>query len=385
MKKEDKYKDIALKLSDVAKSQRGLFESIINSSQIFKGLDLLKSIEPSIKELDRVNLLKNTLFLEPFNSPILEMIRQTNLAISELSISPLLKSIADESLKISNNWKRCISSTLLLDQPTETYLLGIQSHISRISEISLLAESSLAKIDFSKIGALTSISLNLKDSIKDSHFLFMESYSSLIETITAKQYSILSYPPVVSTIPPVEFYLNNRFIEKISITREEAGEETDLIPLLTEETKDELEANLRVLDPSLIKLWKGAKEALNSKNPDATRHFVTSLRELITHVIHKLSPDDELRAWSNSPDCYHDNRPTRRGRLLFICRKINHDQFSDLLKKDIDALLAYVDVFQEGTHAIDSHLTKTQLDLLMLKVESTIRFLIRIWKDTSDA
>jgi hypothetical protein len=191
---------------------------------------------------------------------------------------------------------------------------------------------------------------------------------------------------VVSTIPPIEFYLNTRFIENISFTREKAREETDLIPSLTEETKDELEAILGVLDPSLIKLWKGAKEALNSNNPDAIRHFVTSLRELISHVIHKLSPDDELRAWSNLPDYYYNNRPTRRGRLLFICRKIiNHDQFSELLKKDIDLLLAYVDIFQEGTHAIDSHLTNTQLDLLMLKAESAIRFLIRIWKDTNDA
>lgn len=385
MKKDNKYSDLARKLSDVAKSQRSLFESIIKSSQPFKELDISNSIEPLIRELDRVNLLKKTLPLESLSATIFKLTRQANLAISDLSISPLLKSIANESLKISNSWKRCISSSLSLDQPPETYLLGIQSQISRISEISLLAESSLANIDFSKIGALTSISLNLKDSIKDTHFLFMESYSSLIETITAKQSSILSYPPVVSTIPPVEFYLNNRFMERISITREEAREETDLIPLLTEETNAELEACLRVLDPSLIKLWKGAKEALNSNNPDATRHFITSLRELITHVIHKLSPDDELSAWSSSPDYYHNNRPTRRGRLLFICRKINHDQFSDLLKKDIDLLLAYVDVFQEGTHAIDSHLTKTQLDLLMLKVESYIRFLIRIWKDTSYA
>jgi hypothetical protein len=385
MKKNDKYMDIALKLSDVAKTQRGLFDSIINSSQIFKRLDLFNSIEPLIKELDSVNILKNTLSLESFSSPILEMTRQMNLAISELSISPLLKSITDESLKISNSWKRSISSSLSLDQSTETFLLGIQSHISRISEISLLAESCLANIDFSNIGALSSISLDFKDSIKDTHFLFTESYSSLITTIAAKQSSILSYPPVVVTIPPVEFYLNNRFIEKISVTREEARGETDLIRSLAEETEDELEANLGVLDPSLIKLWKGAKEALNSHNPDATRHFVTSLRELITHVINKLSPDDEIKAWSNSLDYYHNNRPTRRGRLLFICRNINHNQFSDLLKKDIDALLAYVDVFQEGTHAIDSQLTKTQLDLLMLKAESTIRFLIRIWKDTSDA
>lgn len=43
-------------------------------------------------------------------------------------------------------------------------------------------------------------------------------------------------------------------------------------------------------------MWQGAKSALNSTdNPDYARHCAVSLRELFTHVIHRLSPDDEIK------------------------------------------------------------------------------------------
>ena len=139
-----------------------------------------------------------------------------------------------------------------------------------------------------------------------------------------------------------------------------------------------------MLDPSLIKLWRGANQALNLKNPDAVRHFATSLRELLTHVIHKLSPDDEVKNWSTSPKHFHNGKPTRRARLLFICKGINHGPFSTFLEKDIDALLACIDIFQEGTHAINVPLKISQLEALKNRAGSSLRLLIRTWKETKD-
>jgi len=377
--KDDKYLDIARKLSEVVRTQRSLYAEFINSSALFKHLDSLKTIESMIRELDTVNSLKNMLPQEILRTPAISLAREANLAMSELSISPQLKSILKENTAVSDLWKKQISS---IGQSIETSLLGIQSQIARISEISLLAERSLIGIDFNNIGALVSGSSQLKDLILNSHMSFSESYASLFRSLTKQRVNFLSYSPVVSTLPPIEFFNNNRFLKAISVYKEDTNEEVALATELAKETSDELETILCELDPSLIKLWRGAKEALNSRNPDAVRHFATSLRELLTHIIHMLSPDDEIKTWSNLPEHFHNNRPTRRARLLYICRGINYGHFSTFLEKDIDAILASIDIFQEGTHAIDATLTRSQLEALKNRAESSIRLLIRTWKDT---
>ena len=132
----------------------------------------------------------------------------------------------------------------------------------------------------------------------------------------------------------------------------------------------------------MINLWRGAKDALKSSNHDALRHFSVSLRELLTHVIHKLSPDASVSSWSNSPDHFHNGRPTRKTRLLYICKGINHDPFDDFVLKDIDALLTCIHIFEKGTHVLSPVFIKSQTELLLSRVESYIGFLIRTWKET---
>lgn len=384
MTKNDKYIDIVQKLNYVAKAQQNLLSKISQTARLSQIFDSLKTIEPLMKELDKVNSLKLMLPQNTLNAPIIELTRQANLAISNLSISSQWKPFIEEASKISASWKRHIASITLASQLNEAILLGIQSQVARISEISLLAERSLTKIDFKKIGTLAQVSFALKDLIRNTHISFTESYSTLFKSLADRQLAILSCPPVVSTLPPVEFYYGNRFIEAISVRRKDTREDATLVQELTKETTNELEINLKLLDPSLIKLWRGANEALNSSNPDAIRHFTVSLRELLTHVIHKLSSDDDVKAWSTLPEHYHNNKPTIKARLLFICRYINYGPFSTFLEKDIDALLACIDIFQEGTHAIDAPLTMSQLELLKNRVGSSIRLVIRTWKDTRE-
>jgi hypothetical protein len=374
--KNDKYMDIAQKLSEVAQAQRRLFAEIIQPSALFKELDSFRTIESMIKELDIVNSFKNMLPQEILKAPAIELARQANLAISGLSIFPQLQSIVKEATVVSDLWKKQISS---IGQSIETSLLGIQSQIARISEISLLAERSLLKIDFNNIGALISASRGVKSIIHKNHISFSSSYASLYESLASEPQGVLAYAPVVTLLPPLEFYNYNRFLEAISIPREAKTREDTLDVELAKETNDELETILNQLDPSLIKLWRGAKEALNSTNPDAIRHFIISLRELLTHVIHKLSPDDEVKAWSSLPEHYYQNRPTRRARLLYICRGINFGPFKVLMEKDIETHIAFINLFQEGTHAIASPFTTSQLETLLIKAESSIRFLIRTW------
>ncbi len=387
MTPDEQYRDLARRLEEIGKIHAKVF-SEFNTSLRFAELNSLKVIEPLMKEFDRINSLKLHLpaVENLLNSPALEAARAANLAISKLSVSPQIELLSKELGRASELWKAQLAPISLATELIGTSFLGIQSQVARMSEISLLAERSLANIDFAKLGGLANIAQEMQDSLRATHFSFSDSYSQLFKSLEDSRLSILSVAPVVTSLPPIEFYFGNRFVEVITSSEREDSEEDQSMSFdLQKETKDDIESHLSRLDKSLIKLWQGATQSVASDNPDAVRHYSISLRELLTHIIHRLAPDDQIRAWSNAPELYHDGKPTRKARLLFICRGINHQPFSQFLQKDIDSTLACVDLFQEGTHAIDPDLSAIQLDLLRIRTESSIRFLVRTYFDASGA
>jgi hypothetical protein len=382
MKKHDIYLEIAGNLSDYIKNQRGIVDEIqrnINSLGIFSSLKLSESL---FSKLDEINSLKSLLPKIDFGSRTLQLIRQTNEGISKLSLSTQFPSLINQTANIPDAWTKQFADMPSLSGSIEPFLMEIQSQIARISEISILAERTLALIDFSKIFEEYIISDQLRIIVRDADLSFIESYSDLFKSFEGKQFGILSFPPIVSTIPPIEFYFNNRLIRPTKIIDGEPVEDTILANELTREISSEMEILLTELNPELITLWRGARDALKSGSRDALRHFSVSLRELLTHVIHRLAPDDRIVAWSTSPDDLHNGRPTRRARLLYICRGINLPPFDDFVLKDIDALLACIRVFEKGTHEISPSFRESQTDLLLSRVESNVRFLIKTWKET---
>lgn len=135
---------------------------------------------------------------------------------------------------------------------------------------------------------------------------------------------------------------------------------------------------LRSIDAELFRLWQGAWAALASTTPDKIRHGMTSARELVTHVLHSLAPDSEVKAWTSQAEHFHNDRPTRRARFLFIASHIGGDELRDYIIKEIDACLALIDLFQTGTHAINPPFTERQLKSMLRKVHSMICALVEM-------
>ena len=96
----------------------------------------------------------------------------------------------------------------------------------------------------------------------------------------------------------------------------------------------------------------------------------------MTHVLHTLSPDDDVKSWNSDPSHYQNNQPTRRARLLYICRRINHSQFTNFVKRDVDALLAFIDLFQQGTHDLTPSFTEDQMEAMVHRTEAAVLFLV---------
>ena len=125
-------------------------------------------------------------------------------------------------------------------------------------------------------------------------------------------------------------------------------------------------------------IWQGAIQAYYSENVDKIRHFATSIRELFTHVMHILAPDNEVLAWTNEPSFLHEGKPTRKGRLFYICRNVNNEAFVEFIKRDIEATVAFINIFQGGTHKIKPKFSDGQLIAFKSKAESTLKFLLEL-------
>ena len=236
-------------------------------------------------------------------------------------------------------------------------------------------------LPWEELGKSLRITDELRAALGDSYVDFSRSFSHLVGSFEDPSISLLTMPPVVSQMPGPEFFNATQLLNVITIEKPntELAEQEELASeQIRQETEEALEPLLANLDPSLVRLWRGAQAALVSRNPDRIRHFVTSLRELFTHVLHRLAPDDEVHAWSTSPEHFSQGRPTRRARLLYICDPIDHHAFRQFVEKDVTLVLEFLSLFQRGTHEVDVSYTEPQLLALRVRMESVIRFMLEV-------
>lgn len=137
---------------------------------------------------------------------------------------------------------------------------------------------------------------------------------------------------------------------------------------------------LEQVDRRLAKAYAGARTALESDNPDRVRHVLVSLRELWGHLLRFLAPDPDVKAWVTDASFLHEDKPTRRARVLYICRRIDHPPFSDFLAEDTRALVKMIEFFNH-VHDIDAELSDKQLEALILRTDSWLTYILRIWKE----
>lgn len=137
---------------------------------------------------------------------------------------------------------------------------------------------------------------------------------------------------------------------------------------------------LLVISDDLDRRWRGALFALDSRNPDAARHFCTSSREILTRMIEVEAPDDVVLA--AVPDCVKlDNgRPIRRDKIGYLLSKsgADHESMRSFVETDVDDVLKLFRVFNDATHGDAGTLELKALRALKRRVEGAIRFLSAI-------
>jgi hypothetical protein len=141
-----------------------------------------------------------------------------------------------------------------------------------------------------------------------------------------------------------------------------------------------LAGELAELSPDLDARWQGALYALSPNNPDAARHFCTSVREILSSILVTEAPDDAVLAADPHAERSPNGRVTRRARVRHcLSRRGTYD--ADLVAfvdDDVNNVVTLFDEFNRGTHGRAGRFDLAQLTAIKSRVEDAVRFLYRV-------
>lgn len=324
------------------------------------------------------------------NFPSYEIDSEIRLKPSSVHFTP--QSIQDNikySSDLLTSTARLWSSPQELDFATPKYLGELnrkflvsaaheQAKLLEATEYTVLAEKALLPITSQNIGIRLGITGDLQDELSKNMFDLSQKYSVLYKSFESDPTSYSLIHPSISKNIPSDYYSAAGLYSVLSVKEEITSQEKHKQKELYSENENNLRKNLKKLNDDLIDMLDGAKGSLYSTKADSTRHFYISLRELFGHTLHLLSPDSELKKWSNDEKDYFNKKPTRAARLRYICRNINNNPLYNYLQLNIKDTIDLIDIMQKGAHNLKSTDTIEQLEAIKNKVESTLNILLEI-------
>ena len=198
------------------------------------------------------------------------------------------------------------------------------------------------------------------------------SYSEMLGVFEGTPDRVLTLPAGLGKLSPLEVELHGDLLQAFS------PRESSSPPAVYRTRPLDIESRLSALDPNLVYMLEGARFALQSDNPDKVRQAITSLRELLTHVLHLLAPDEQVLSFTENPADFHEGRPTRRTRIRFICSAKAGDLFEAFTEADIEAAIKVFDLCQRGTHALKQPLTERQAAVLLSRAEGLLNYWVEL-------
>lgn len=198
-----------------------------------------------------------------------------------------------------------------------------------------------------------------------------DSYRDIFTGMAAIEFAL---PNFVTDLPAYDMIVKSTIVSSRTREFEPAEAEIDLDhPAYG---RGDVDLMLAELNPEYVTVLDEAYEALAGRSLGRVRHVLVSLRELITHVLHDLSPDAEVIAWSTDAKHFHNGKPTRAGRYLYICRFVAYGAYGDYLKKSSGMTSAFFELLNV-LHDVRPDVGEFQLRLMLTDAIGILRFLLR--------
>lgn len=362
------------------------------------------------QDMDALNRLANPSYLRVIKQMerTMEPIRRHQLEISRaMELSGAAARIKDiiganqhwqDMLNQATTTSRIAESLAAVHQSWIESIEPIQhdfSHLSQLQASAKLAlcdtslrlaatERLMADIDFEAIRSRFQIDMPVISGLESSIAHVAASYGSLAESLREIS-DITRLPAFVLPGATREIYTTSFALESLRPWDERDEEDAETEIQLVAEAELETSgciALLQQVDPGLARPYIGARDALHGNNADRARHILSSLRELWNHLLRRLAPDESVAVWipgiTNQKDLLHEGKPTRRARVLYVCRELNNDPLTDFLMHDTRALVKLIELFNR-VHELETELTDEQLRAILLKTDSWLMYILQIW------
>ena len=265
----------------------------------------------------------------------------------------------------------------IVDQVQAVSKMALIDVTSRLT----LSEQCLAGINFDQLHARLSLPASEFQRALSPINEMVRAYEGLASSIST--YSELTHFPAF-TLPGatreiLTTYYALQGVSAAAPTEIPTGEQDSEFRLVEDinEEISECEALLQEVDSRLPPILRGAQDAIEGNNADRDRHALSSLRELWNHLLRLLSPNDAVSAWTQDAEHYHDGRPTRRARVLYICRHFSSPPLAEFVMCDTKALIALIDILSR-VHELNPALSDSQLRVLLLRTRSWVTYILRI-------
>ena len=325
-------------------------------------------------------------------SPFLETVRQIEKtsalflqknSFAGLSISQDLVASAYRAIdlqqnalsKIDKSWLNKVLPAMDLAANLNKSVLAMMNKQSVLNDI---AGRFRSQTDFAGLHTALRVKDNYVSQIQKQYEAMEGSFallnSTFLEPIKLAQLPTIVMPGASREVLVAEYSLaelssHDNQIEKI--------EYDEVITDIREETSEAI-ILLKQVNPELANAYQGAKDAFENKNADWERHVLTSLREMWSHLLRHLAPEDKLTAWIGGNDDYlHKGKPNRKAKYEYICRDINHKPLAKFLSCDTKTFLEMFNLFNR-IHEIGGSLTEPQFKAILLRTDSWLMFILNI-------
>lgn len=177
--------------------------------------------------------------------------------------------------------------------------------------------------------------------------------------------------------PACEIYTNTQLVSAISFNEDHLYPVNDDLETVILGKVDGFERRLGSLDERLVDAYRGAMASIEQGGPDWQRHSMVSLRETTTHVLHMLSPDEDVLKTIGEPG-FVNGRPTRRARLEHIFAPIYDGSLAAFCEADLTAAIKLFDLLQSETHKLGSKATPEQIRYIRARVSGLLDAMLEV-------
>lgn len=361
------------------------------------------------EDMERLNRALKPSYLSVYEQMerALEPIRRQHQEISRsIELSGLASSHLAEIVQANQRWQDLIdqatvSSRIFEDikRTHQTWLEGNKPMQDSIAQLQAAAKLSLGDMAYRATVAeqlfagIDFDAMRQAMALPEPAFLRFQDVIGNVTSTYEKLAASIRVIPDVTYLPAFalpgatrEVFITGYALDTICIPEETEDEgDTSVVQLIAEVEQETSGCIglLQAVDPALAKPYIGAHDALRGRNVDRTRHILSSLREFWNHLLRRLAPDEHVLSWvsTDDKDLLYEGRPTRRARVLFVCRSLNHGPLTDFVVQDTRALVKLVEFFNR-VHELDPELTDEQLRALLLRTDSWLTYILQIWEGT---